>query len=248
MVRRTCRGGPAQGQTMVETALVLPLFLMVIVGIIVIGIGLFYQQQVTNAAREAARYAAIHSATADCPTSSWLAPNPELIPVLPAGSGLQRGGCGDDPTTPTQWTNMQAHGRAFAGFGFAPDALHFAACWSGYIDEELEAAGEEAWDGPPFRTDGPDPDPDPDGNRWEDCTIAGTDPIANPGAVSCPPPRTVPSDDKASNLAVSSVVGTANQVTVFACYEWQPPLAGFLLIPQSISLGATVSETLQHQR
>ena len=55
MVRRTYRGGPARGQTLVETALVLPLFLMVVLGIIVMGIGLFYQQQVTNAAREAAR-------------------------------------------------------------------------------------------------------------------------------------------------------------------------------------------------
>ena len=39
-------------------------------GVIVFGIGLFYQQQVTNAAREAARYAAIHSATSECPTRS----------------------------------------------------------------------------------------------------------------------------------------------------------------------------------
>lgn len=237
MVRR---GGPARGQAMVETALVLPLFLMVVLGIIVIGIGLFYQQQVTNAAREAARYAAIHSATADCPTSSWLAPRTEVIPVLPAGSGLQRGGCGDDPTTPTQWPKMQAHGRAFAGFGFAPDALHFAACWSGYFDQEV-AAGGEAWDGPPFTNAGLP-------NLWDPCTIAGIDPIANPSALSCPPPRTVPTDDKASNLAVSSGVANANQVTVFACYEWQPPLAGFLLIPESISLRATVSEALQHQR
>ena len=71
MARLSARRSP-RGQTLVETALVLPLFLMVVLGVIVLGIGLFYQQQITNAAREAARYAAIHSATADCPTSSWL--------------------------------------------------------------------------------------------------------------------------------------------------------------------------------
>ena len=54
----------AEGQTLVELTLVLPLFLMVLVGIVILGIGVFYQQQVANAAREAARYAAIHSATA----------------------------------------------------------------------------------------------------------------------------------------------------------------------------------------
>ena len=54
-------------------------------------------------------------------------------------------------------------------------------------------------------------------------------------------------DDKASNLAVSSM-GTANQVTVYACYDWRPPLAGFLLIPETVPLRATITEILQHQR
>jgi hypothetical protein len=63
----------------------------------------------------------------------------------------------------------------------------------------------------------------------------------------CPPPATVPADDKASNLAVSSL-GTANKVTVYACYDWSPPLAGFLLIPESVALRATITEALQHQR
>ena len=59
---------------MIELALVLPLFLMVLIGIITLGIGVFYQQQLTNAAREAARYASIHSATAQCPTVPSLDP------------------------------------------------------------------------------------------------------------------------------------------------------------------------------
>ena len=61
-----------RGQTLVEFALVAPLFTMVLLGIVIFGIGVFYQQQLTNAAREAARYASIHSATSQCPTTSWM--------------------------------------------------------------------------------------------------------------------------------------------------------------------------------
>ena len=45
----------------------------------------FYQQQLTNVAREAARYAAIHSSTAICPTASWRDPNapPASYPLAP---------------------------------------------------------------------------------------------------------------------------------------------------------------------
>jgi hypothetical protein len=235
------RGGGRQGQTLVEAALVLPLFIAVITGVIVFGIGLFYQQQVTNAAREGARYAALHSATADCPTSSRKTANPAFVtePVLSVLTAC-------DPAA-TKWPKMHAHARDLAGFGFDESALHFAACWSGYTDLALEAAGQPAWDAPPFGADGPDPDLDPDPNRFDQCTIGGIDPIANTSALACPPPATTTTDDKASNLAVSSGA-TANSVTVYACYKWSPPLAGFLLIPQEITLRAHISESLQHQR
>ena len=59
--------GPAAARPWWRPLLVLPVFLMLVLGVIVLGIGLFYQQQITNAAREAARYAAIHSATAELP-------------------------------------------------------------------------------------------------------------------------------------------------------------------------------------
>ena len=67
----------ARGQALVEFGLVAPLFIMVLTGIITFGIGVFYQQQLTNAAREAARYAAIHSATAQCPTVPNLPYDPQ---------------------------------------------------------------------------------------------------------------------------------------------------------------------------
>jgi hypothetical protein len=228
------RSNGARGQTLVETALVLPLFLMVVLGIIVLGIGLFYQQQIVNAAREAARYAAIHSATAECPTSSWLPVNLGMVPdpsVLSANADC-------DPAT-TQWPLMQAHGREKAGFGFVESDLHFAACWTGYTD-----AANGAYDAPPFSGTSPSPVPNV---APVPCTVGGIDPVSNTSALPCPPPATVAADDKSSNLAVSSL-GTANQVTVYACYDWRPPLAGFLLIPDTVTLRATITEILQHQR
>lgn len=242
MSLRSVRHGGPQGQTLVEAALVLPLFIAVITGVIVFGIGLFYQQQITNAAREGARYAALHSATADCPTSSRKSVNAGMVPDPTVLSVLVT--C--DPAS-ARWPKMQARARDLAGFGFDESALHFAACWSGYTDLALEAAGQPAWDAPPFGADGPDPDSSPDPNRFDQCTIGGIDPIANTSALACPPPATTTTDDKASNLAVSSGA-TANSVTVYACYEWSPPLAGFLLIPQEITLRAQISESLQHQR
>ncbi len=50
MVRHSVRRS-ADGQALVETALVVPVFLTLVLGVIVLGIGLFYQQQITNAAR-----------------------------------------------------------------------------------------------------------------------------------------------------------------------------------------------------
>jgi hypothetical protein len=207
---------------------------MVVFGIIVLGIGLFYQQQVVNAARETARYAAIHSATSECPTSSWRDVNLGMVPdpsVLSANADC-------DPAA-TQWPLMQAHGREKAGFGFVKSDLHFAACWSGYTE-----AATGAYDAPPFAGSSGSPVPNV---PPEPCTLGGIDPVANTSALPCPPPTTVLADDKASNLAASSL-GTSNQVTVYACYDWSPPLAGFLLIPDTVTLRATITEILQHQR
>src|SRR3990172_7029579 len=71
---RARRRPGGRGQALVEFAFVLPFFLTVVFGIIVLGLAVFYQQQLANAAREAARYAAVHSATSQCPTVSWLDP------------------------------------------------------------------------------------------------------------------------------------------------------------------------------
>jgi hypothetical protein len=79
--------------------------------------------------------------------------------------------------------------------------------------------------------------------------MGGVDPSVDASSLSCPAPATTLADDMASNLSISSPTGTAaNQVTVYACYEWRPPLAGFLLIPQTVTLRATITEAMEYQQ
>ena len=58
-----------------------PALIVMLFGIITLGIGVFYQQQITNAAREAARFAAIHSATSQCPTVVRIRTGVEYAPA-----------------------------------------------------------------------------------------------------------------------------------------------------------------------
>ena len=218
------RGREARrGQALVEFALVAPLFLMVIFGIIILGIGVFYQQQLTNAAREAARYAVIHSASSDCPTVAWLDPNPVAAP----GGVIYR--C-DPPEI--GWPQMTAYARSRV-IGMPQSLVKVAACWSGYWTRD-GLGNWAAWDAPPSI------------GNFRGCTMGGIDPRSNAGSLPCPA-TTTSADDMASDLATSTGLN-ANQVTVYACYDWQPPLAGFLLIPQTIHLRAVITEALEYQQ
>jgi hypothetical protein len=89
--------------------------------------------------------------------------------------------------------------------------------------------------------------PDGSPNTFYDCTIGGIDPRTATSSIPCPPPLTSVTDDMASNLAASSDLSSANQVTVYACYVWSPPFIGELL-GGSITLRAVITEALQHQQ
>jgi hypothetical protein len=115
------RPGRTRGQALAELALVFPIFALVLFGIISLGLWVFYQQQLSNAAREAARYAAIHSSSAQCPTVS------DIDPQAPPTSYYR---C-DRPED--GWPNMVGAGRA-AVWGMSPDTVSIVACWSGYVD------------------------------------------------------------------------------------------------------------------
>jgi Flp pilus assembly protein TadG len=51
-----------RGATVVECALVFPVFIGLVFGLVVGGMGVFYYQEVASLAREGARYAAVHGA------------------------------------------------------------------------------------------------------------------------------------------------------------------------------------------
>lgn len=230
------------GQALVELALVLPLFLMVLFGFIVLGIGVFYQQQVTNAAREAARFAAIHSATAPCPTVSWLDPYDQDPPgtsgTYAVYSPLSYTRC-DRPED--EWPDMTAHARSRL-FGLDVNAVLVAACWSGYRDNATSA-----FDAPPpgdyeiapgvlqtYTT------------TWSQCTIGGQDPTTASSSIGCA--SGLATEDEASSMSEGPGVIIGNRVTAYVCYQWAPPLAGFLLIPNEVTLRAVITEPIQRQQ
>ena len=219
-----------RGQAMVEFALIAPLLFVMVGGIISLGIGVFYQQQLTNAAREAARYAAIHSETSQCPTRSNRDPYPSMLPP-----GYEENDC--DPAN-LRWPIMTAHARSHV-WGLPPSDVHFGACWSGYWETNSPDPLNNGWDAAAIGQDGAP-------NEFRECTIGGVDPRTNASSIPCPPPLTTLGDDQASSLAHSSVP-TANQVTVYACYVWSPPFLG-PLIGSQYTMRAVITESMQHQQ
>ncbi|MEW5992557.1 MAG: TadE/TadG family type IV pilus assembly protein [Chloroflexota bacterium] len=227
-----------RGQSVAEFAVVAPLALLAIFGIISIGLWVFYQQQVTNVAREAARYAAIHSATAPCPTSGWRdpqAPPPSyrLFPLSCDGPA--------NPNDPYPWPNMTDHARSSV-WGTPPTSVHVNACWSGFVPagtpmpsppDYSAASGFPLADHPAIEG-GVD-------NTFVQCRIAGIDPTTTMNSLACAQGMTTDADDPASDIPF-------NQVTAYACMEWAPPLAGFLVIPSNVTLRAVVTEVIHRQQ
>lgn len=230
MRRRTT---DSRGQALVEFALILPLFFMVLMGVIVLGIVVFYNQQLTNAAREAARFASISSATAQCPVVGTLDPKGFGLNFTDADGRIA---AYDRPLSyqrcdaPATWTRMTAFARTKV-FGLNANAVTFSACWSGYRT--------------PGNFDTPPPDFEPT-SEWAQCTIDGSDPTTNPSAIGCA--AGLATGDTASSISEGQGRVVANRVTAYACYQWDPPMAGFLLIPQTVTLRAVISEPIQRQQ
>lgn len=234
LLRLRRRNSRTRGQAMVELALVFPLFIMVFFGIIVLGIGVFYQQQITNAAREAARYASIHSATSSKPTVSWFDPTSKPLTYNRY----------DQPQD--GWPYMTAAGRKLI-FGLNPASVNIAACWSGY---RLNVGGL-----PVGQRDQPPPLAAPGyavigpvDSGFAQCRIDGADPTKHPEDIGCTSGLASTTVDQASDLSEGQGRIVANTVTAYACYRWSPPLAGFLLIPQTVTLRAVITEPIERQQ
>ncbi len=232
-----------RGQTIAEFALVFPVVMLVILGIIVIGLWIFYNQQVTNVAREAARYAAIHSSTAPCPTASWRDPQapPASYPQAPFHC--------DGPANPNDtypWPEMTDFARRSV-WGTAPGGVFVNACWSGHVPPSVDPgayADYSAGSGFPL-ADHPAIEPDGAGghivNQFIQCHIDGVDPTTQSETLDCTSGMTTAADDPASDIPF-------NQVTVYACFNWTPPMAGFLAIPNQITMRAVITEVIQRQQ
>jgi hypothetical protein len=227
------RHGP--GQALVEFALVFPLFVLILMSIIVFGLFVFYNQQLQNAAREGARWASTNSSTSQCPTVSRINP----IGTNRIDSYYR---C-DAPEI--GWPNMTAAARSKV-WGMAASTISITACWSGYIDPTVS---------PPNA----DVQPNAPGAVFADCTMNGVNPRTNANSLSCPAPATLGSpsgidagkadgDDTASDIAYGNSLHYPTTVTVYACYNWTPPMAGFVFIPNQIPLRAVITEALQRQQ
>jgi hypothetical protein len=221
------RRSPDRGQTLVELALIMPMFVMVLVGIITLGIGVFYQQQISNAAREAARYAAIHSASSLSPTAGDYDPATTLD-TYPVPGGADRKVDG--------WPLMTAHARD-AVFGLPRADVKIAACWSGYQTPSgtIDAPPPGVYDVIGTIT-----------SVFVQCSIDGVDPTQDLRPVRCT--DALPTTDQASSQSESSANIVANTVTAYACYVWRPPMAGFLLIPAEVTLRAAATEAIERQQ
>ncbi len=226
------RARSRRGQVLVEFALVIPMAALVIFGIISLGLWVFYQQQATNVAREAARYAAIHSSEAVCPTSSWR--DPQAPPQSYRPFPLHCDGPAN-PADPYPWPRMTDHARGFV-WGTDPEEVFVNACWSGYRRPGSDPSANADW--PAAESDGAG---GVQLNTYEPCTIAGLDPATQGGALGCDYGLTSPSDDSGSDIP-------GNQVTAYACFAWSPPMAGFLLIPESVVMKAVVTEVIHDQQ
>jgi len=216
-----------RGQALTEFALVFPIFMLLMLSIVVLGLWVFNNQQLENAAREAARYAIVHSTGSQCPTVS------RLDPIDTNGGEAFR--C-DPPES--GWPNMTGAATSKI-WGLNASQVRVSACWSGYVDANTNA---DALPIPP--------------NQFTECTIGGVNPRANPNGISCPPPETLggstsskaDGDDKASALAYANGVAYPTTITVFVCYNWAPPLSGFLFVPTTITLRAVITEAMQRQQ
>lgn len=224
------RRRPGSGQALVEFALVFPVFMFLVFSIVVLGLWVFYNQQLENAAREAARYAATHSASAQCPTVSMIDPPDSIKPNSYFRCDAPENG----------WPRLTGAARSRI-WGMNPDSVHVSACWSGYID----GASPPNADGLAVS-----------GNSFAGCTMGGVDPRAAAASLPCPRTALVPpsapykadGDDKASATAAVGAVQYPTTITVYACFNWTPPMSGFLFVPQTMQLQAVVTEAIQRQQ
>jgi hypothetical protein len=127
-------------------------------------------------------------------------------------------------------------------WGIAPSAVYVNACWSGYVLPGVPVPSPvdySAASGYPL-ADHPAIEGGAD-NQFVQCRIGGVDPVQDSNSLACGSGLTTAADDPASDVPF-------NQVTAYACMRWSPPMAGFLLIPSSVTIRAVVTEVIHRQQ
>jgi Flp pilus assembly protein TadG len=81
LLNRRSSGPSSLGQTMVEFALVFPIFIVLLIGLVEGGRYVFYAESLNHAVREGARYAIIHGGNSSAPTGP---------PHDPSGAAVQQ--------------------------------------------------------------------------------------------------------------------------------------------------------------
>jgi hypothetical protein len=214
-----------RGQALVEFAVVFPIFLVLLMSVIIFGLYVFYNQQLENAAREAARYAAVHSTGSQCPTVSWVYPGANGSPYR---CDAQEDG----------WPRMTGAARSKV-WGMSAAGVSLTACWSGYVDPSNNANAQPV---------PPNTFTDCTINRINPKTNANDIPCPAPATIQASAPYLkADGDDKSAALAYYNGTHFPTTVTVYACYRWTPPMSGLLFIPQTITLRAVVTEAMQRQ-
>jgi Flp pilus assembly protein TadG len=216
----------SRGQALVEFALVFPLFMLVLFGIIIIGLGVFFQQEIASAARDAARYAAVHTSTAVCPTVSTIDPRDYGALAPESYSDCDRPAEGWPKMTGVATSNLWA---------IPASDVSVVACWSGYTTPEGT---------PNALPQSP--------NEFVNCTMLATDgsqihPQSKPAALACPI-TAAQVTDTASDLAYYSGTHYPTTVTVYTCFNWRPPMSGVLFMPDQVTLRGVATEVLQRQQ
>jgi Flp pilus assembly protein TadG len=79
MIRRELRRTRRRGTTIVECALVYPVTMLLLLGTVVVGVGVFEYQQLQFLAREGARYASVHGPTYASDNNSTVASTSSVL-------------------------------------------------------------------------------------------------------------------------------------------------------------------------
>jgi Flp pilus assembly protein TadG len=125
-VKRHCpRARPGEkGAAAVEFAIILPLLLLIIAGIVDFGRAFFTQVVLTNAAREGARAAVVRVSEADVQARTLAAANP-LTPTVIPGTCPATGGTFVTVTVTEEfnWIILEPISNFFGGVGSLPAVL-----------------------------------------------------------------------------------------------------------------------------